>query len=194
MKKYAKLIFIFIMIIFIMNYFIENADAFRLIIMEVLQVQSTKSFTIFIQLYSFKKVINRLCYIFRFLPFVSSLSLIYLILSWRIHHIVGHKMTKSLLDMSFSTWSLYLGSILLYTQVVWGLSLLIIAIIALYFILKFWWNNSQVTKDFTLYNIHIYGAKQRGKDLTTQTIYRRFHKEYNKRIKQLKNALKLVFK
>lgn len=37
MKKYAKMIFIFIMIIFIMNYFIENADAFRLIIMEVLQ-------------------------------------------------------------------------------------------------------------------------------------------------------------
>ena len=89
-----------------------------------------------------------------------------------------------------SALGLYIWAFLLYTQVM-GFITLIIALIALYYILKFWWNNLQVTKDFTLYNIHIYGAKRRGKDLTTQmTIYRRFHKKYNKRIKQLKKRIK----
>lgn len=89
-----------------------------------------------------------------------------------------------------SAIGLYVWAFLLYTQVMFIITLIIAAIL-LYYILKFWWNNAQTTKDFKLYNIHMYGAKRRGKDLTTQlAIYKRFHKPYYKRIKQLKKRVK----
>lgn len=94
----------------------------------------------------------------------------------------------------FSVLGLYIWAFILYSQFMLIVTLVLL-LIAMYFVIKFWWNNMKVTKDFSLYNIHIYGAKRRGKDLTTQmTIYRRFNKKYNKRIKQLKKRCKIWYK
>lgn len=89
-----------------------------------------------------------------------------------------------------SAVGLYIWSFILYSQVMFFITAIIL-LIGLYYVIKFWWNNSMVTKDFSLYNVHIWGAKRRGKDLTTQlAIKRRFKRTYDKRIKELKKSIK----
>lgn len=98
---------------------------------------------------------------------------------------------RTLIDLwKLSAIGLYVWAFILYTQVMF-IGTFVLALIALYFIIKFWWNNSKVSKDFSLYNIHIWGAKRRGKDLTTQlAIKRRFKRTYDKRLKQFIKRIK----